>query len=319
MLIYAGIDEAGYGPMLGPLCVGCAVFAVDGWEEGEAAPDLWERLATGVCKQRKGAGRRVVIADSKKLKLPNSSKTKHPLVYLERGLAACLGDLPATDAALFEQLGVELRGAPWHGGEAIGLPVGNEPDLLRIATNHLRHVFEEAGVSMLNLRCLALSAEQLNDSFTETHSKATTSFHLVMQHIVDIWDAHPEAHPRIVIDRQGGRAHYARALGDLLPGSTIEVVVESPEVARYHLRRAGRELTISFSTQAEERHLPVALASMAAKYVRELAMLRFNRYFQGQLPGLKPTAGYVQDGRRWLREAAAVIAEVDRRMLVRRL
>ncbi|MFG0251605.1 MAG: hypothetical protein ACF8NJ_01875, partial [Phycisphaerales bacterium JB038] len=304
MLIYAGIDEAGYGPMLGPLCVGCAVFAVDDWQEGEAAPDLWERLAAGVCLQRKGAGRRVVIADSKKLKLHNSSKTKHPLVHLERGLAACLGELPATDAALFEQLGVELAGAPWHGGEAIDLPVGNEPDLLRIAANNLRHVFEEAGVSLLDLRCLALSAARLNESFDETHSKATTSFHLVMQHIAAIWDAHPEAHPRIVIDRQGGRAHYGKALGELLPGSTIEVVAESPEVARYHLRRDGRELTLSFSTQAEDRHLPVALASMAAKYVRELAMARFNRYFQAQLPGLKPTAGYVQDARRWLREAA---------------
>jgi hypothetical protein len=41
---------------------------------------------------------------------------------------------------------------------------------------------------------------------------------------------------------------------------------------------------------------------MVSKYVRELFLRRFNRYWQAQQPGLRPTAGYVQDARRFLRD-----------------
>jgi hypothetical protein len=57
---------------------------------------------------------------------------------------------------------------------------------------------------------------------------------------------------------------------------------------------------VSFDVGAEARHLPIALASMAAKTIRELGMERMNRFFTRRVPGLAPTAGYVQDGRRWL-------------------
>jgi hypothetical protein len=51
-----------------------------------------------------------------------------------------------------------------------------------------------------------------------------------------------------------------------------------------------------------ERFLPSALASMAAKYVRELAMCAWNDYWQRQIPGLRPTAGYPVDARRFADE-----------------
>jgi hypothetical protein len=54
----------------------------------------------------------------------------------------------------------------------------------------------------------------------------------------------------------------------------------------------------------------VALASMIAKYVRELHMARLNRFFTGHMPELKPTAGYFTDARRYLREIAPVIDEL---------
>ncbi len=59
-------------------------------------------------------------------------------------------------------------------------------------------------------------------------------------------------------------------------------------------------MTGSFGQHAEDAHLPVALASMIAKYVRDLMMLRMNRFFGSRMPELKPTAGYVTDARRYL-------------------
>jgi len=44
MLIYAGIDEAGYGPMLGPLCVAGSVFVLPDHDPAAGAPKLWSTL-----------------------------------------------------------------------------------------------------------------------------------------------------------------------------------------------------------------------------------------------------------------------------------
>jgi SAM-dependent methyltransferase len=64
---------------------------------------------------------------------------------------------------------------------------------------------------------------------------------------------------------------------------------------------------LSFEVEAEDRHLPVALASMGAKFVRELFMRRLNAFFAERKPGLAPTAGYVEDGRRFLAEVKPIL------------
>jgi hypothetical protein len=64
--------------------------------------------------------------------------------------------------------------------------------------------------------------------------------------------------------------------------------------------------------------MPVALASMIAKLTRELAMMRFNRYFAARMPELKPTAGYYGDAGRWLRDIGDVLLPEERSAMVRR-
>ena len=58
---------------------------------------------------------------------------------------------------------------------------------------------------------------------------------------------------------------------------------------------------------------------MTAKYLRELAMIRLNRFFREHVPQVRPTAGYVQDGRRFLEEIGSVIQTegLDSQELVR--
>ena len=48
-------------------------------------------------------------------------------------------------------------------------------------------------------------------------------------------------------------------------------------------------------------------------------MVRLNRFFTGLMPELKPTAGYVEDGRRFLADIEPLIrqADLDRAELVR--
>jgi len=104
-----------------------------------------------------------------------------------------------------------------------------------------------------------------------------------------------------------------------LAGTAVEVVAETTTMSRYILTRAGSQLTVSFATEADGRFLPVALASMLAKYVRELFMLRLNRFFRERMPQLKPTAGYFGDGRRYLTEIKPLMKrlQVTQSQLVR--
>jgi hypothetical protein len=48
-----------------------------------------------------------------------------------------------------------------------------------------------------------------------------------------------------------------------------------------------------------EAFLPTALASMTAKYLRELSMRAFNEFWCLRVPGLRPTAGYPGDAPRF--------------------
>jgi hypothetical protein len=48
--------------------------------------------------------------------------------------------------------------------------------------------------------------------------------------------------------------------------------------------------------------MPVAIASMLSKYIREALMRRFNAFWQRHVPGVTPTAGYYNDGNRFLQD-----------------
>ena len=62
-------------------------------------------------------------------------------------------------------------------------------------------------------------------------------------------------------------------------------------------------MNITFRARGEAV-LPTALASMTAKYHRELCMRAFNAYWCDQIPGLQATAGYPVDARRFKRDIA---------------
>ncbi|MCA8981886.1 MAG: hypothetical protein KDC14_17785, partial [Planctomycetes bacterium] len=60
--IVAGIDEAGLGPLLGPLTFGLTVFELE-----ESNEDLWSALDSAVTNEPRRDRERLVVADSKKV------------------------------------------------------------------------------------------------------------------------------------------------------------------------------------------------------------------------------------------------------------
>ncbi len=308
MRVYAGIDEAGYGPMFGPLVIGCSVFALD--DDAEPTPNLWRLLNAAVCRGARDKKKRIAIDDSKKL-FTRSAGLKH----LERCVLAVLrwSDRPVdTLEQLLATVGADddscLPDLLWYGdgAESTALPACHEEGTIAIAAAQLRRAGQRAAVAPLGLRTSVVYEDRFNRLVKATGSKPRCAWAFISQHLAAILQDHGEHRPHVVVDRQGGRQHYRRWLQTSFPEAQLRVMDESSVLSRYELTDDPRSLVVSFQVQADGAHLPAALASMTAKYVRELLMARFNRFWMRQIPDLKPTAGYVQDGRRFLKQIEAV-------------
>jgi len=322
-MLYAGIDEAGYGPLLGPLCGGVSVFEIAG-SLGDDVPCLWRTLRTVLTRSRRDRRGRISIDDSKKLK--GAGGRAHPLTHLERGVlvfAAAMRDRrwleTLDDTALLEMLGVASPSSPWYETKT-PLPVGRTVDALCIDRARLIRTLERTNAKCVHIAAHAIDANTFNTRVAESGSKSIVNFELIVQLADTCWRQAGEHELLLVIDRQGGRTHYLDDLRAAWPDAQRQVMAESEDESRYRLSLPDRgPIEIRFAARADANHLPVALASMTAKYVRELLMIRLNRFFQGHLPELKPTAGYVEDGRRFLTDIEPVIDSVglERSALIR--
>ena len=318
MLVYAGIDEAGYGPMFGPLCVGASVLVLENYDPMDGEPDLWKILEGAICKKRSDRRKRIAVNDSKKLK---SGSTPKGLKHLERGVLSFLAasDLatPLVDRDFFEMTASSIPTNPWSSLET-ALPLATDPKSLQIDVACLLRTLLKAKVRCDWFTCKAIDVEAYNEQ-TSVASKAALNFAMAMQHVESISSRWPSEHPRIMIDRHGGRVRYRQDLQQAWPEAKIQILIENNEMSRYRLNIDGRLVTMTFASKSDEKHMPVALASMIAKFTRELHMMRFNKYFATLVPDIKPTAGYVQDGRRFLKQIEPIFANNDlkREFLVR--
>ena len=143
---------------------------------------------------------------------------------------------------------------------------------------------------MVDVHAVVLPAANYNRMVTATKNKASVLFwatmRLVSRALADDAGAH-----RVLIDRQGGRRAYTAALLKSLNLNTLQVAAEDADASRYTLTHLDHLCEIGFYKSGEKQHLPIALASIMAKYFRELCMRLFNRYWCGEVEGLSATAG----------------------------
>jgi hypothetical protein len=259
-------------------------------------------LADAVCAdggERARAGR-VAIADSKSLYQSGGS-----LAPLERGVLAALaagGARPTSWRELFDTLApgnAAIRERlPWYHEFDLALPVRADPPDVIAAGDQLRQAFAKAGVTISCLRSQILWVPRFNELVQVQGNKATVLSQATLELVTELAGDAQTGPIRVLCDKHGGRARYAALLQEVAGTPLVQVVAESRRESCYRFGTPSRPVEIRFSTKGE-RFLPAALASMTSKYLRELAMLALNRYWCGQVSGLKPTAGYPRDAKRW--------------------
>jgi hypothetical protein len=310
MKVVAGIDEAGLGPTLGPLCLGFTAFRV----EGPGAP-LFERCRPFVARDLAAAPDRLPIDDSKRLFAGRAS-----LAPLELPALAAVAPGAARPESLEAFLGGDATRWPaWYrdGGAADPLPCAVAGDL--VAGWRARWIEELARVGVTPLACAVrpVLEGELNESLRGGMNKAQAVLAKVAPLLARAAALDPQRDVEIHVDRLGGRKFYGALLQSTFPLRPLTILEETESCSRYELRDGRRTIGVSFEVEGDGRHLEIALASIVAKYVRELFVARLNRHFAPRRPQVRPTAGYPQDAKRWLDEFGEALSRDERIALVR--
>jgi hypothetical protein len=294
-----GIDEAGYGPNLGPLVMTSVACRVP---ESRTTADLWRLLRAAVRRHSEPADGRLVIEDSK-------------LVYsTSRGLhdleTAVLAVLPLPDDGEGYRLGhfidrlcpashADLRGEPWYQG-ACGIPAVVEAASFQKAARRFERASRRHQIGWGPVHSVVVCPSRFNQWLAQWGSKGAVLGQALTQLLAANQSLERDPEPVwFIIDKHGGRNTYAAMLQHALPDGMVVAQEEGAERSTYSLLGPARPVRFTFEPRADANHFCVALASMFSKYLRELLMLEFNRFWSLHEPGLKPTAGYHGDAARF--------------------
>jgi hypothetical protein len=306
--LVVGIDEAGYGPTLGPLVVGATLWSV---EPRLVKADYWKLLGDCVTRAVRPGQWRLPVDDSKSV-----YQRSKGLSTLERSVlafASAAGLDCTTFGNLLTGLGVQLsegRKLPWYRDlSRPALPTDPARSRFDGVSQHLKRTMSNAGV-----RCCGLSAAVVTEDFFNRRVAATRNKAAVLvEHVLRLIQLAGERAGKqdlvLRADRLGGRTNYRELLSLAFPDRHLHIIGFSEKRSRYRLASARNDWFVEFSVDADEQYLPVALASMLAKYLREVLMGHFNAYWKHQLPTLRPTAGYYTDAHRFLTDIEPVLGE----------
>lgn len=304
MGVVIGMDEAGYGPNLGPLVITATVWEVPG-NPHEA--DFWNAFVN-VVDQQAPANDKLHIADSKQVYQPSKG-----IASLETSVLSLLGlqnhqpkSLTELWRLLVGEAPVQEDCGPWMLGRDLSIPQHSERERIDQLCDTWQSSCRDQGYQLRAVVSDVVTPRRFNRLIKEFDSKGLALSTLSMRLLTRVIDFDSETPTQVIADKHGGRNRYDHLLEEIAGDRFIIRETEGRACSSYRIGNAR----IRFQTRAEE-HLPVAAASLVCKYVRESVMELFNDFWQERIDGLKPTKGYPVDAKRFRQDIQAVQQELN--------
>src|SRR5687767_978797 len=217
-MLLIGIDGAGYGPKIGPLCHGYCAIRCTRPADG-IAPDLWHLLNPSVMRHpaRRGA---ITVDDSKKIFQAGAG------IELLRGsvtafLDCCTG--ASTSAELYQRLlpeadRLDIEADQWGRAPVMveAPPVPLNAPAPKVSKRRskpvapLPEILGSAGLTVLSVGARAMSARNYNRALQASGNKADVNWNVIVAELQRLLAlAADDEDVYAVIDRQGGRKFYA--------------------------------------------------------------------------------------------------------------
>jgi len=245
MAFLLGVDEAGYGPNLGPLVVSVSAWRVP---DDLVAGDLYAALAPVVTAAGGEKNGHLRIADSKALYSPAIG-----LGVLELGLlcSARLADLSFPTwrdcwRALAPHSGPWLDECPWYRGFDGPSPCAAAAGEVESTAAKLADAAAAADLQLVRLQSRAVFPAEFNGGLSEYGNKAALLSHVTLELVSSVLADLPAEPTRVVCDKHGGRNRYLGLLQHFFPDRMFNVLEEGRAASRYCLPRPGGRLDIEF-------------------------------------------------------------------------
>lgn len=374
-----GVDEAGYGPRLGPLVISASVWQLP---DGVLPEQMYHRLCRVITPNpsakttpkppgRKTPGRSIrqttpsfpsageggptlARPDEGEPDCPpagNDNLDTYPmekgsplgsaalfqkipkdfsplvvgdskLIYtrlgragLERTVLAMLaaaGEQPADWSALVQTVAIDpesqASALAWYPEWRPRVPESVSAAEIAELAEWVAEAMDGQGVQLLGLRSMLVFPERFNRLVGQYGNKATMLSYQTLELVKGLLAKLPPGPVWVLCDKHGGRDRYEHLLSETFASSffqpaQVKPVQQGRQESVYQVQTAGGPVEFRFLCNGEAL-MPVALASMLSKYLRELAMEAWNQFWAKQVPGIQPTAGYPLDARRFRAEIA---------------
>ncbi len=308
---FVGVDEAGYGPNLGPLVVAASLWSAPADFIEQQFVDAFSHAFS--TRNYSTTCEHVPLGDSKKL-----YSTQAGLATLEAGLLAMVATLGITHNQLGDMIQRvvstewidELSTLAWYNGyiqRSLPVALFNQSEVMRLSQIACRELAKH-DIELVDLRAAVVCEPRFNQAVAKWGSKGELLSRVTLELVVSLLNSCPTA-TEVFCDRQGGRKNYLPQLLSAMPDEWFSEIAISNDRSSYRSQGA-RRVDIHFSVGGDS-FPPTALASMLAKYLRERLMEVLNEFWGKLLPELKPTAGYPVDALRFRQSIETIAQKLD--------